>query len=195
MKNKIILFTLLLTFHLAAQNPENSKPLRHFSIQWLGWTFHPNGGSMPQNYPWKLDKKAFVIMNPGIALSYDWQWKKHIFWRAAAGYYGDCALQSAGYLHIGLRWEALRFGRHSFNGGLGPGLLFRKDWHQFAPAYRGDPVYGDRVYQGWQYRLTPIIGEVEYLYQINDRLQFQYSIIPAYPAVITSKMGVRWAIK
>jgi hypothetical protein len=195
MKNNITLFLLLLMLPLSAQNNATTPPLRHFSIQWLGWTFHPDGGSMPQNYPWKLDEKATYIINPGIALSYDWQWKKRIFWRVAAGYYGDCALMPAGYVHIGLRWEALRFGRHSFNGGLGPALLLRKDWHQFAPAYRGDPVYGDRVYQGWQYRLTPIIGEVEYLYQINDRWQFQYSVIPAYPAVITSKIGVRWVLK
>jgi hypothetical protein len=196
MKNTVILFFLCFTSHvLTAQNVVKTKPKHHFSLQWLGWTYHPeNGGSMPQNYPWKLDAKASVVLNPGIAISYDWAWKKHFFWRAAAGYYGDCALLPAGYLHFGFRWEALRFGRHSFNGGLGPGFLFRKDWHQFA-AYRGDLIYGERVYEGWQYRLTPIIGEVEYIYQINDNLAFQYSVLPAYPAVIVSKIGVRWALK
>jgi hypothetical protein len=100
----------------------------------------------------------------------------------------------AGYLHFGLRWEAFRFGRHSFSGSVGPALLFRRDWHRFS-AYNTDPVFGDRVWNNWQYRLTPIIGEAEYIFQINDRLQFQYSVIPAYPAVVTSKMGVRWALK
>ena len=195
MKNTItIALFCLFTYPLIAQNVEKTKPPRYFSVQWLGWTFHPSGGSMPQNYPWKLDPKAAFIINPGVALSYDVQWKKRIFWRAAAGYYGDCALLPAGYLHIGLRWEALRFGRHSFNGGLGPALLFRRDWHRFA-AYRGDPVFNNRVWNDWQYRVTPIIGEVEYLFQINDRWQFQYSVVPAYPAVITSKIGVRWVLR
>ena len=195
MKNAtILLFLCFFLSSLTAQNAEKAKPMHYFSVQWLGWTYHPDGGAMPQNYPWKLDKKAAFIINPGIAISYDWAWKKHFFWRAAAGYYGDCTLLPAGYLHVGLRWEALRFGRHSFNGGFGPGFLFRKDWHRFA-AYRGDPVYGKRVYQSWQYRFTPIIGEVEYMYQINDNLAFQYSILPAYPAVIVSRVGVRWLLK
>ena len=196
MKNTVTsAFLGLIFLPLMAQNVEKTPPTHYFSVQWLGWTLHPEGGgAMPQNYPWKLDKKAAFVINPGIAVSYDWTWKKRFFWRAAAGYYGDCALLPAGYLHFGLQWKAFRFGRHSFNGGLGPALLFRKDWHRFS-AYRTDPVYGDRVYKGWQYRLTPIIGEVEYMYQINDKLTFQYSVLPAYPAVIVSKMGVRWAIK
>jgi hypothetical protein len=194
MKNTTTLILLLFSFYLTAQNTEKIKTEQHFSAQWLGWTFHPGGGSMPQNYPWKLDAEAKYVMSIGLAVNYDWAWKKHVFWRAAAGYYSDCALLPAGYLHIGFRWEALRLGRHTFNVGLGPALLFRKDWHRFS-AYRGDNIYGDRVYQGWQYRLTPIIGEVEYLYKINEHLQFQYSVLPAYPAVIVSKVGVRWVLK
>ena len=194
MKNTITLILLLFISYLNAQNVEKTKSPRHFSAQLLGLTIHPGGGSMPQNYPWKLDAQATFVLTPGAALNYDWAWKKHIFWRAAAGFYADCAILPAGYLHIGFRWEALRFGRHTFNGGLGPALLFRKDWHRFS-AYRGDNIYGDRVYQNWQYRLTPIIGEVEYLYKINEHLQFQYSVLPAYPAVIVSRIGIRWALK
>lgn len=195
MKNKIILFLLLFTCQLAAQNAEKTNKPRHFSVQWLGWTLHPNGGSMPQNNPWKLDKDAVFLLNPGVAFGYDWQSaKKNVFWRAAAGYYGDCALQHAGYLHIGFRWEVVRFGRHSFNGGFGPGFFFRKDWHRFKD-YKGDPIYGNRVWRDWQYRVFPVIGEVEYLFKINDRWQFQYSVVPGYPVVVNSKMGVRFLLK
>jgi hypothetical protein len=195
MKNTSTLILLLFISYLNAQNTEKTKSSHHFSAQLLGLTIHPGGGSMPQNYPWKLDAKAAFVLTPGVALNYDWAWKKHIFWRAAAGFYADCAILPAGYLHIGFRWEALRFGRHTFNGGFGPGFLFRKDWHRFEPAYRGDPIFGDRVYKDWQYRLTPIIGEVEYLYKINEHLQFQYAVLPAYPAVIVSRLGLRWALK
>jgi hypothetical protein len=194
MKTKLTLLGCLFFHALFAQNIEKTSPKRHFSAQWLGMTIHPNGGSMPQNYPWKLDPEAVFVASAGVALSYDWQYKKHIYWKAAAGFYSDCAFLPAGYLHIGFRWEALRFGRHTFNGGFGPGFLFRQDWHRFT-AYRGDPIFNDRVYKGWQYRWTPIVGEVEYLYKINDHLQFQYSVLPAYPAVIVSKLGLRWALK
>jgi hypothetical protein len=191
---KLTLLLFLLTFQLSAQNTEKPTRTRHFSAQLLGLTIHPNGGSMPQNYPWKLDPQAAYVLTPGLAINYDWSWKKHIFWRAAAGFYADCVLLPSGYLHLGFRWEGIRLGRHTFNGGFGPGFLFRKDWHRFD-AYRGDPIFGDRVYGDWQYRFTPIIGEVEYLYRINDHLQFQYSVLPAYPAVIVSRLGLRWALK
>jgi hypothetical protein len=193
MKSIPTIFALLLTCQLLAQNTINLKPSRHFSVQWLGWTYHPNGGSMPQNNPWKLDPEAKFLLNPGVALSYDVYFKKHVFWRTAAGYYGDCALLNAGYLHFGFRWEALRFGRHSFNGGFGPTFFFRQDWHRFSD-YKGDPIYGSRVWNGWQYRFIPV-GEVEYLFKINDRWQFQYSVVPGYPIVVNSKLGVRWLLK
>jgi hypothetical protein len=193
MKSQSTLFALLLTGQLLAQHTLKLEQPRHFSVQWLGWTLHPNGGSLPQNNPWKLDPKATFLINPGVALSYDWQYNKNVFWRAAVGYYGDCALLHAGYLHIGFRWEALRFGRHSFNGGLGPTFFFRQDWHRFKD-YKGDPIYNNRVWQGWQYRFIPV-GEVEYLFKINDRFQFQYSVVPGYPVVINSKMGIRWLLK
>jgi hypothetical protein len=192
MRIKFTCFAIFLTLQLMGQNTINIKPSRHLSVQWLGWTFHPGGSSLPENTPWKLDPKGMFILNPGVAFSYDFHEKKHVFWRAAAGYYGDCALLNAGYLHIGFRWEALRFGRHTFNGGFGPGFFFRQDWHRFK-GYKGDPIYGNRVWQGWQYRMMPI-GEVEYLFKINSRWQFQYSVIPGYPVVVNSRMGVRWLI-
>ncbi len=193
MRQILSIILLFLWVQINAQNTETAKPKRYFSAQLLGITIHPNGGSMPQNYPWKLDAQAAFVATPGIAVNYDWTFKKHLFWRSAAGFYADCAVLPAGYVHIGMRWEAIRFGRHTFNGGFGPGFLFRKDWHRFD-AYHGDPIYGDRVYEGWQYRFTPIIGEVEYQYQINENVQYQLSILPAYPAVIVARMGLRWSL-
>jgi hypothetical protein len=192
MKIKSTFLAIFFISHLMAQNTINLKPPRHFSVQWLGWTLHPGGSAIPENEPWKLDSKGVFILNPGVALSYDWQFKKNVFWRTAAGYYGDCALLNAGYLHFGFRWEAMRFGRHSFNGGFGPTLLLRQDWHRFKD-YTGDPIYNNRVWQGWQYRFIPV-GEVEYLFKINSHWQFQYSVVPGYPVVVNSKMGVRWLI-
>jgi hypothetical protein len=192
MKNVLMLLAIFFTCQLMAQTTIKVKPPRYFSVQWLGWTFHPGGSSLPQNTPWKLDAKGMFILNPGVAFSYDWQARKNVFWRAAAGYYGDCALLNAGYLHFGFRWEALRFGRHSFNGGLGPTFFFRQDWHRFSD-YKGDPIYGNNVWQGWQYRFIPV-GEVEYLFKINSRWQFQYSVVPCYPVVVNSKMGLRWLL-
>lgn len=71
-------------------------------------------------------------------------------------------------------------------------FLVREDWGKFERYRRGDDFFGDRVTKdGWQYRFFPVGGEVEYLFQINKKIQFQYSVVPGYPAVITSKFGLR----
>jgi hypothetical protein len=99
----------------------------------------------------------------------------------------------SGFLHVGFRWNALQMGRHTINAGVGPTLMFREDWHRFE-EYSDKDFFGKAVYNGWQYRFFPVGGEVEYLFKINDKWEFQYSVIPGYPAVITSKIGLRWRI-
>jgi hypothetical protein len=194
-KQAIIILLILGFYHSNAQNsllPKTKHP-QYLSLQWFGITFHPGGGSvfMRDNYPLRLDQKAYLVINLGLAASYDRELSKRFFLRGQAGFLLDCALQKSAYLHVGLQLKVLTLGRHSFSGGLGPMFLVREDWGKFPRYRRGDDFFGSRVAYGWQYRFFPIGGEGEYLYQINNKIQFQYSVIPAYPAVITSKMGFR----
>jgi hypothetical protein len=198
MQTKLMLFFAFLSLSLYGQEATDLKftqSKNYLSIQWLGWSFHPGGGAvtMRQNYPLKLDKKAYVVINLGVAVNYDYELSGKWFLRGSAAYYKDCAFLNAGYLHLGFRWKPLTFGRHSFNGGLGPVLSFREDWHRFE-TYIDTDIYGKKVWNGWQYVFFPFGGELEYLYKINHKWEFQYSVIPAYPAVITSKIGLRWRI-
>ena len=179
----------------AGQKSYKLSKNQYFSIQYMGVTFHPGGGAvkMVKNYPLKLEKKAFVVLNIGAAANYDYELSQKWFVRSSAAFYMDCAYAKAGYLHMGIRFKALTLGRHSFNGGLGPVLMMREDWHQFD-GYKDNDFYGKRVWNGMQYRFFPLGGELEYQYQINDKWAFQYSVIPGYPAVITSKFGLRWKL-
>ena len=194
-RNQLTVLFLCSIFSLNAQitTTKATKHPQHLSLQWFGLTIHPNGGSvfMRENYPLRLDAKAIFVVNVGVAASHDIDLSKRFFLRSQAGFLMDCAWQKSAYVHIGLHWTALTLGKHSINGGLGPMFIVREDWGQFATYRRGNDFFGNRVMNGWQYRFFPIGGEVEYLYQINDRLQFQYSVIPGYPAVITSKLGLR----
>ncbi len=191
----ITLLLLFLACHLNAQdaNIPKIKHAQYFSLQWFGITFHPGGGSvfMRENYPLRLDPKAYVVLNLGLAASYDRDLSKRFFLRSQAGFLLDCAMQKSAYVHVGLHLKVLKWRKHSFSGGLGPLFLVREDWGQFPRYRRGDDFFGSRVANGWQYRFFPIGGEGEYLYQINDKFQFQYSVIPGYPAVIVSKIGLR----
>jgi hypothetical protein len=180
------------TFETIKKAPKKGK---YFSVQFMGLTIHPGGGAvrMVENYPLKLDDKAYLVLNVGATVAYDVDLSKKFFLRSSAGFFMDCAYLKSGFLHIGFRWNALQIGRHTINAGVGPTLMFREDWHRFE-NYNDADFFGKRVYNGWQYRFFPVGGEVEYLYRISDKWQFQYSVIPGYPAVITSKIGLRYKI-
>jgi hypothetical protein len=171
------------------------KKGKYFSVQFMGLTFHPGGGAvrMVKNYPLKFDEKAYLVLNVGATVAYDVDLSKKFFLRSSAGFFMDCAYLKSGFLHVGFRWNALQMGRHTINAGVGPTLMFREDWHRFE-EYNDKDFFGKSVYNGWQYRFFPVGGEVEYLFKINDKWEFQYSVIPGYPAVITSKIGLRWKI-
>jgi hypothetical protein len=180
------------TFETIKKTPTKGK---YFSVQFMGLTIHPGGGAvrMVQNYPLKFDEKAYFVLNVGATVAYDVDLSKKFFLRSSAGFFMDCAYLKSGFLHVGFRWNALQIGRHTINAGVGPTLMFREDWHRFE-TYNDADFFGKSVYNGWQYRFFPVGGEIEYLYKINDKWQFQYSVIPGYPAVITSKIGLRFKI-
>jgi hypothetical protein len=192
----LLFFCTLCTLTLSAQTYRYQANDSHLSLQFMGLTFHPGGGAvnMVKNYPLSLDKKAFFVVNLGFTLAYDYDLNEKWFIRAVGGYLKDCAYTNSGFIHMGIRWKPLTFGRHSINGGIGPVLSVREDWHQFEGYNDKTDFYGKRVWNGMQYRLFPFGGEVEYQYKINDKWDFQYSVIPGFPAVVNSRIGFRMTL-
>jgi hypothetical protein len=185
---------LIPTF-ITAQTADSTSVKIHrwyVSFQYLGLTFHPGGGTTPEIYPLKLDKKAYLDLEIGVTANIDYTLGKYVFLRLTSSIYKDCAFVTAGCIHMGPRFQ-YKWGKNGVNLGIGPIFSFREDWHQF-PEYTTDDFYGDRVYGRWQYRFFPAAVELEYLRKINDRMEFQYSIIPGAPLVITSLFGVRFWI-
>lgn len=165
------------------------SPHWQWSLQYLGLTFHPEGGNTPEVYPLKLDPKAYLVVSVGIVGNLDYRFGHHAFFRFTSSLYKDCAFLTAGCLHLGPRFE-FSAGRNSFNAGIGPIFSFRRDWHRFA-QYVDDEFYGRRVWKGWQYRFYMTAVEFEYLRRISDRFELQWSLIPGVPLVVTSLFGVR----
>ncbi len=200
-----ILFYVLLfvASSISAQNEakksieQPKKGDQFLTVQWFGWTYHPGGGAvkMVKHYPLKLDPKAYFVINPGIEAKYDYQLSKRFFLRGSGAYYLDCAVVPAFFVHVGVHFQPIRLGRHSFNFGIGPVLSMREDWHQFEPDYKDYDFYGKRVWRGWQGRFVWYGGEMEYNFQINNRLTFQYSVAPGYPGFIASSVGLRYKFK
>ncbi len=186
MKQLLLFVVSLLTFTAQAQESHDFK----VSLQYIGFTYHPGGGNTPEIYPLKVDKEANGVFEVGGNINFDYYFHKDFFIRGSVAHYLDCAYVPAGYFHIGVRGNLLKKGKHQINGGMGPTLVYREDWHQF-PEYQGDRFFGSRVKGKWQYRFIFYGGEFEYLYQLSDQIQLQYSIIPGIPIVLTSKVGIR----
>ncbi len=165
----------------------------YWSFQYLGVTYHPDGGTTPEVYPLKLDPRAFVVLNVGIAGNLDYTLNHRFFLRATCTLYKDCAFVTAGGIHLGPRVQ-FSWPRDQMNIGVGPIFCFREDWHQFE-VYTTDDFYGERVNGRWQYRFFPYALELEYLHKLNERLQIQYSLIPGAPLVMTSMIGLRFRIR
>ena len=159
------------------------------SVQYLGLTWHPYGGTTPEVYPCKFDRKALLVLSIGAAANIDYQPVRFFFMRFTTALYKDCAFVMAGCVHTGPHLQ-LGWRRNAFNIGIGPILSYRQDWHRFR-EYINDDFYGDRVFHGWQYRLFWTAIEVEYLRRLNDAMEFQWSVIPGAPLVITTMVGVR----
>jgi hypothetical protein len=176
----------------AVESTSERIPAWHVSVQYLGLTYHPGGGNTPEVYPLKLDRRAYFVLDVGAVANLDYRLSDYSFLRFTSALYKDCAFVTAGCVHIGPRLQ-YSWGDNRINAGIGPIFSFRGDWHRFG-QYKDDEFYGDRVYNGWQYRFFWAAIEFEYLRRINDSMEFQWSIIPGAPLVITSIFGIRFRL-
>jgi hypothetical protein len=167
-------------------------PVWYVSFQYLGLTYHPGGGNTPEVYPLKLDRKAYLVLDVGVAANLDYRLCDYSFLRFTTALYKDCAFVTAGGLHAGPRLQ-YSWGDNRISFGVGPILSFSGDWHRFK-EYQDDEFYGNRVYNGWQYRFFWFAVEFEYLRRINDSMEFQWSVIPGGPLIITSLFGIRLSL-
>ena len=176
----------------AVESTAERIPVWHLSFQYLGLTYHPGGGNTPEVYPLKLDRMAYLVLDVGATANLDYRLGDYSFLRFTTALYKDCAFVTAGCVHIGPRLQ-YSWGDNSINMGIGPILSFRGDWHRFE-QYKDDEFYGDRVCNGWQYRFFWSAVEFEYLRRINDSMEFQWSIVPGAPLVVTSLFGIRFRL-
>jgi len=160
--NAVIILQLLVFFLLpqlitaqSAGSKYGKSSHWYLLFQYLGLTYHPDGGTTPEIYPLKLDKKAYFDLNVGMAANLDYNINKYCFLRFTTSLYKDFAFVTAGCFHAGPRIQ-YSWKKNRINLGIGPIFSYREDWYQF-PEYTTDDFYGDRVYGKWQYRFFPYL--------------------------------------
>ena len=186
--NKSIIFFFIFSFFTFS---ERVIAQDNIGIIFFGLSIHPKGEKdnaflMPN----KLDKNAYLVMNFGTEIMYEkFLYKDIVSVKIVQALYADCAEKLGGFSHIGIRVKIFRIGRHSLFGGIGPTLVFRRNWQEMS-GYVNPNRFKGEFNDKWQHLFLWYGGEFEYKYIISDRIDFSSSFIPGYPDLMSLAVGV-----
>ncbi|MFD2246404.1 hypothetical protein [Pontibacter ruber] len=190
MKQLILLFILsgwLLPWSIQAQEQEPVYQ-NTFTAKFFGLSVHLKESPYPEIFPNRLDDKGILAFNYGAIVGYDRFFKRDVMSiRVEQGLYADCSASLAGFTHLGWRGLILRRNRHSLNGGIGPTLVYRRDWNRLE-GYEDDGYFNQSG--KWQYKFYWYAGELEYNYQLSGQNDLSVNLIPGIPELVS--FGVGW---
>ncbi|MBI9055590.1 MAG: hypothetical protein JEY96_17330 [Bacteroidales bacterium] len=189
MRNLILcLFLAMLPFLGIAQD--------NFSAKFFGFSFHPDGDVNADNMPTKIDKNGVLVVNIGMYFGYEhFVHKDKLSIKTAVAFYSDCGGLFSGLVHVGFRGVIVQFDRFSINGGLGPTFIYRRSWYSKFDDYVNSGFYNGNETDFWQYKFLWYGGELEFNYQLTNRLDLSTTFIPGYPKLLELSFGVRYRFK
>lgn len=184
----IVIFLFLTSFPVFAQFSAG--------IKFFGLSMHPKGADNAALIPYKFDNRGIFVLHPGATLNFEYfVWKDIISVKAVQGLYADCAMQFAGFSHLGFRIRLFKIGRYSMNAGIGPTFLYRQSWYKL-PGYKDRfTFYRGTKDEDWQYRFIVYGGEIENNIQVNDKFDVSISVIPGGLDLINISFGARYNYK
>ena len=189
MNKSIILIVLISLFTFS----ERVIAQDNIGIKFFGLSIHPKGEKdnafLMTN---KLDKNAYLVMNFGAEIMNEkFLFKDIVSAKIVQALYVDCDEKLGGFSHIGIRAKIFKIGRHSLYGGIGPTLVFRRNWQEMSGFVNPNRFKGD-FNEKWQHLFLWYGGEFEYKYIISDRIDFSASFIPGYPDLMSLAAGVNY---
>jgi len=161
------------------------------NAKYFGLTFHPDGGEN-EGYPRQLDDGAYWVLQVGAQVDVDRKLLPWLTLRTSHALYRDCADVWAGFHNVSLRldWEATD--RVGLRFGVGPTVLWRQNWLGRVAGYRRDSFFGAADSSSdFQSAFLWYGGDIEASYRIGERWGVVVSMIPGWPEVITTAVGVR----
>lgn len=163
---------------------------QNVSVKFVGLSVHPlSGGENAAIMPNKLDKSGYLVMNFGAMLSYErFVFKDIVSIKWIQGLYADCAERLAGFSSVGIRGRIFKIGRHSLYGGIGPTLLYRRNWFEVA-GYHDTGYFKGGKEDKWQYKFLWYGGEFEYKVVLSERMDIVTTFVPGYPDLMCLSVG------
>jgi len=182
--------------HLPGSAIGSSLRTNHISFRYLGLARHLV--DVRQNapfYPVKIDEEAVYVFNPGVLVAYDLPLNtpSPLYLRSLASLYLDCAAQPAGYVAAFIYYpEILKGDRWSVGSGFGLALNVRRSWRRNLPGAEGLGLFLD---WGAVEAIYGPYSEVEILYQLTEKMEFVFNIMPGLPVVLFFSAGIRIPIE
>ena len=192
MRNWLAACFILFSVPVAAQDSgQLTEPLKKnaVTLKFFGLSAHIERTQNPEVFPNRLDKKGIFVPNYGGVAGYERFFYKDIFSvRLEQGVYADCSESLAGFTHLGWRGRIFKAGKHSLNGGIGPTLVYRRNWNRL-PGYSDDGYF--KQHGDWQYKFLWYAGEFEYNYRLTQHGELSAMIVPGFPSVISFGIGYK----
>jgi hypothetical protein len=189
MVRKKILFLGIFCLNVFALNALSYN----IGVKYFGINIHPVGDINAKLMPIKLGDNGFLVPSFGAMVSFEtYFWKDLLGVELAAANYTDCAMQYAGFAHLGFRIKFLSKGKHEINGGIGPTFIFRQNWYKVDGYDDTRNFYRvDKTTDDIQWRFIVYGGEFEYDYSLTDKVDFSVTFVPGIPILMTFAFGVR----
>lgn len=178
----------------AAYDPDAPLAARErfgLGLKYTGISYHPDGGEN-EGYPRKLDDAAFWVLLLGAELDADWRPFRYLYVRASTSFYKDCADLWAGYYHLGFRANYDIGERVGVRIGIGPTYLWRQNWLGRVAGYKRDSFFGEATNGDFQGKFIWYGGDAEIEWKAGRAVSLVYSLIPGWPEVIQSSVGLRY---
>ncbi len=184
-KTTLLLFTILLSGIPALG--QNS----YTSLKFFGLSLHPYGDENAHLMPLNPDKEGYLVLNLGGTLAHEIQIAESKYSvKALQTLYADCASQLGGFSHIGIRAIVFTKNKHQLTGGIGPTLIFRRNWHRLQD-YKPSGFFKGGPDDEWQYKFLWYGGELEYHYSLTEKTSLSTTFVPGFPEIINFSIGIR----
>ncbi len=181
---------ILIVFIVFAAFCSEGKAQNNIGLKFFGLSIHPHGDPNAFLMPNKLDNGAYLVMNLGGEIMYEYFiYEDVLSVKGIQALYADCSARLGGFSHLGLRGKIYKKGRHSVYGGIGPTLIFRRNWLDLEGYINLNRFKGDENV-AFQYFFVWYGGEFEYKYSMTDKTDLAVSFAPGYPYLMSLAVGV-----
>jgi hypothetical protein len=187
MKKIIILFFLFSSTTVFSQTIS-------IGIKYFGLSIHPKGSINSELMPLKFDEKGLLVLNTGFYISIEYYIPNYEFIsiKFIQGIYNDCIKQFAGFTHIGFRLNTPELNGFMFSGGIGPTLIFRKNWYDILGYNDSFSFFNGTPQDYWQWRFLWYGGELEFNQKITADWALSATFIPGFPDLLNISIGAKY---